>query len=78
MFLHPSHVAAPVLRPLGGLDAGQRIDVSDGAPHARRIPKARAGQLGVEAAALIAKRPGILCPKVGRRIKYAAQNDADR
>ena len=26
---------------------GQRIDVSDGTPHARRIPKARPGQLGM-------------------------------
>ena len=33
---------------LGRVDAGQRVDVSDGAPHARRIPKAHPGWLGVE------------------------------
>src|SRR5262249_21359254 len=33
---------------LGGVDAGPRIDVPDGASHARRIPKARPWWLGVE------------------------------
>jgi len=33
---------------LGAIDAGQRIDVSDGSPDARRIPKAHPGRLGVE------------------------------
>jgi len=32
---------------LGGVDAGQRIDVSDGAPHARRVPQASPGYLGM-------------------------------
>src|SRR5262249_45931998 len=33
---------------LDDVDAGQRLDVSDGAPHARRIPKASPGEIGLE------------------------------